>query len=117
MLAAVADRADARPADDAVADVALARVPALPVYAVHDAIADEDWDTAMRLLDRHHAEIVFALSRVDLKTAPRQPWLDLLDEHRHLLDALRIARDAASAELASFSRDRRGTNAWLRELA
>lgn len=103
--------------DADTADAALARVPALPVYAVHDAIADEDWEAAMRLLDAHHAAIVLALSKVDLKSAPRQPWLDLLDEHRHLLDTMRIARDAAAAELASFNRDRRGTNAWLRELA
>lgn len=96
---------------------ALDRVPHLPADAVRAAIGAEDWDTAAALLESHHGEIVFALSKVDLKVSARQPWLDLLAAHDGLIGELRDARDAASAELARLGQGRRGANAWLRELA
>ena len=96
---------------------ALDRVPDLPVEDVRAAIAAEDWDAAAALLDAHHGEIVFALAKVDLKVVARQPWLDLLAAHGVLIEELRVARDAASAELARLGHGRRGANAWLRALA
>lgn len=101
----------------AAADPDLPTVPALPVDAVRAAIAVDDFDEAMRLLDVHHGAIVWALSHVDLKTSPRQPWLDLVAGHAALVEEMTTARDAASALLAQCARDRRGAAAWMRELA
>ena len=96
---------------------ALDRVPELPSEAVRAAIALEDWDAAAGLLESHHGEIVFALSKVDLKVSARQPWLDLLAAHGVLIEELRVARDAASEELARLGHGRRGAAAWMRALA
>ncbi|SEK51039.1 hypothetical protein SAMN05428989_0250 [Pseudoxanthomonas sp. GM95] len=94
----------------------LARVPELPIEAIRHAIHVEDWEQAEDLLSHHQHQLVLALAKVDLKTADRGPWLDLLSEHRGLMDELREGRDAASAELARLGAGRRGANAWLRAL-
>jgi hypothetical protein len=94
----------------------LARVPELPVEAIRHAIGLEDFDQAGELLSHHQHQLVLALAKVDLKTADRTPWLDLLAGHRGLMDELRTARDAASMELARLDAGRRGANAWLRAL-
>lgn len=101
---------------DGAPHLALSRVPALPVLEVRTALASEDWDQAGDLLAHHQNQLVLALAKVDLKTADRSPWLQLLAEHRDLMDELRVARDTAAMELARLGAGRRGANAWLREL-
>lgn len=94
----------------------LARVPELPIEAIRHAMHLEDWDEAGELLTRYQNQLVLALSKVDLKTADRGPWLALLADHQSLMDELRAGRDAASAELARLGAGRRGANAWMRAL-
>ncbi|MET1024248.1 MAG: hypothetical protein ABWX87_08070 [Pseudoxanthomonas sp.] len=94
----------------------LARVPELPIEAIRHAIGLEDFDQAGELLAHHQHQLVLALAKVDLKTADRAPWLQLLAAHHGLMDEMRTARDTASMELARLGAGRRGANAWLRAL-
>ncbi|TAA45298.1 hypothetical protein [Pseudoxanthomonas winnipegensis] len=95
---------------------ALAQVPALPIEQIRHAIHLETWEAADELLSRYQHQLVLALSRIDLKTADRGPWLALLADYQLLMDELRAGRDAASAELARLGAGRRGANAWMRAL-
>jgi hypothetical protein len=91
--------------------------PNLPTAEIHAAIEANDWPYATTLLAVHQRELTEALASVDLTTAPREPWLNLLLAQRALLDELRAARNQVESALTRLSRDHRGARAWLRELA
>ncbi|TAA28625.1 MULTISPECIES: hypothetical protein [Pseudoxanthomonas] len=95
---------------------ALAHLPALPVEQIRDALQCERWAAADELLSAYQHQLVLALSKIDLKTADRGPWLALLADYQLLMDELRAGRDAAAAELARLDAGRRGANAWMRAL-
>lgn len=95
---------------------ALAHLPALPVEQIRHALHRETWAAADELLSSYQHQLVLALSRIDLKTADRGPWLALLADYQLLMDELRAGRDAAAAELARLGAGRRGANAWMRAL-
>jgi hypothetical protein len=56
------------------------------------------------------------LSTIDLDTAPREPWMALLNAQRALAEEIRIARDQAASALAKLGQDQRGARAWHKAL-
>lgn len=91
--------------------------PVLPVDEVRAAIAGDDWSLAGTLLAQHHVQLAAIVREAGSPLRNDSLWLDLLRQQHALLDELREARDGAEAALARLHSDRRGANAWLRELA
>ncbi len=91
--------------------------PVLPVDEVRAAIAADDWALADALLARHHEQVAAVVRESESPLRNDALWLDLLRRQNALLGELREARDGAGAGLARLQADRRGANAWLRELA
>jgi hypothetical protein len=92
-------------------------IPALPADGVRAAIAAEDWDLASELLQAHEGAVVAALAGIDLDTAPRAPWLELLAAQRALAAELVAAREDVAHALARLGQDQRAARAWMRALA
>jgi hypothetical protein len=92
-------------------------VPVLPVAQVRAAIAADDWSRADELLAQHHDQVVEAVRATAAPLAADGAWLELLRAQNRLAIELKLARDDAQAALARLGADRRGAQAWLRELA
>jgi len=91
-------------------------IPALPVAAIREAIARDDWGAAEALLAAHEAELRAAFDDgSSAETRCRESWLQLLSAQRDLVDELRAARDEAGRALDRLARDRRGVAAYLRD--
>jgi hypothetical protein len=91
--------------------------PALPADEVRAAIAADDWSLAGTLLAQHHEQLTAIVRESGSPLRNDSLWLDLLRQQNALLDELREARDGVEAAIARLNSDRRGANAWLRELA
>ena len=91
--------------------------PVLPVDDVRAAIAADDWALADTLLARHHEQLAAIVLQFTSPLRNDSLWLDLLRQQNALLDELREARDGVETAIARLHADRRGANAWLRELA
>ncbi|HEY5804897.1 MAG TPA: hypothetical protein VIT90_14495 [Lysobacter sp.] len=98
-----------------------ARVPELPVAQVRAAIAADDWSLADELLTQHHELVTLAVRDAGMPLPADGPWRELLSgllrDQNQLMGELKLARDEAEAALARLGADRRGAQAWLRELA
>jgi hypothetical protein len=92
-------------------------MPVLPVDAIRQAMAANDWPQAAELLAMHQHELAGALSRIDWAKADRGPWMDLLLAQRQLIAEIETQRDRVGIALARLHDDHRGARAWLRELA
>lgn len=89
-------------------------IPALPVAAIREAIARDDWAAAEALLAGHEDELRAAFEDESQAEARcRESWLQLLAAQRDLIDELRTARDEAGRALDRLGRDRRGVAAYL----
>ncbi len=92
-------------------------IPVLPSAQVRAAMAAEDWDRAMALLQAHGEAVAAALESIDFSTAPHAPWLALLEEQQALTDEIRQARDEVERVLGKLASDQRGARAWSQALA
>lgn len=89
-------------------------IPALPVVAIREAIARDDWATAEALLAEHEAALREACTHGSVAEARcRESWMQLLGAQRDLMEELRTARDEAGRALDRLGRDRRGMAAYL----
>ena len=90
-------------------------IPALPVTAIRQAVADGEWDTVDALLSQHEAELRAAGADGSIaETRCRESWIELLGAQRAMIEELRAARDEAGAALERLGRDRRGVTAYLK---
>lgn len=88
--------------------------PALPIDAIREAIANDDWSTAEALLTQHERELREVCTPESLaETRCRESWLALLAAQRELMEELRGARDEAGRALDRIGRDKRGVSAYL----
>lgn len=88
-------------------------IPALPVDAIREAVARDDWATADVLLAEHEAALRASCTADSVAEAGcRDGWLQLLAAQRGLVEELRSARDGAARELDRLGRERRGVAAY-----